>query len=106
MTDNITDATAEFDRLAIPKNTEDERVWCKIGIKGDLELLDWDYVEQQAREYDAIDPLQPKSNAHVISKLCVLVREQTLQRAQEVLGAFSKHPQFSSAVLLKNPLED
>ena len=106
MTDNIPDATEEFDRLAIPKNTEDEKVWCKIGSNGELELLDWDYVEQQAREYDAIDPMQPKSNAQIISKLCVLIRAQTIQRCQEVLGKFASHSQFANAIIINDILEE
>lgn len=110
MSDNITsaviDATAEFDYLLKPQVKDDEKVWCKIGPKGDLEVFDWDYAEAQAREYDALDPLATKNNSQIICKLACLIRAQTLQQAQAVLGKFADHSQFSSAIILKNPLED
>lgn len=109
MSDNISsavvDATSEFDFLLKPKAPEEDKVWCKIGPRGDLEVFDWEYAEQQAREYDAIDPLAAKNNSQIICKLAVLIRAQTIQRCQDVLGKFSEHSQFTSAVILKNPLE-
>lgn len=105
MSDNITSATEEFDKLLRPEPVED-KVWCKIGPKGDLEVFDWDYADAQAREYDALDPLATKNNSQIICKLAVLIRAQTIQRCQEVLGKFSSHSQTTSAIILNDPLED
>ena len=105
MSDNITSATDEFDQLLKPAPVED-KVWCKIGASGDLELFDWDYAEAQAREYDALDPLATKNNSQIISKLCVLIRAQTIQRCQEVLGKFSSHSQFANAIIINDILEE
>jgi hypothetical protein len=106
MSDNITSATEEFDQLLKPQATQEEKVWCKIGPRGDLETFDWDYAEAQAREYDALDPLATKNNSQIICKLAMLIRAQTIQKCQEVLGKFSEHSQTASAVIIKNPLED
>lgn len=109
MSDSITsaviDATGEFDQLLKPAPVED-KVWCKIGPAGDLEVFDWDYAEAQAREYDALDPLATKNNSQIICKLACLIREQTIARCQEVLGKFSKHSQLANAIIINNPLED
>jgi len=106
MSDNITEATQEFDQLLKPQATQEEKVWCKIGPRGDLEVFDWEHAEQQAREYDALDPLAKKNDSQIICKLAVLIRAQTIQKCQEVLGKFSEHSQTTSAVIIKNPLED
>lgn len=106
MSDNITSATDEFDQLLKPKPVQEDKVWCKIDANGELEVFDWDFAEAQAREYDALDPLAAKSNSQVISKLAMLIRKQTIERCQEVLGKFSEHSQTTSAVIIKNPLED
>lgn len=105
MSDNITSATEEFDQLLKPKPVEEEKVWCKIGPKGDLEVFDWDYAEGQAREYDALDPLATKNNSQIICKLAMLIRAQTIQKCQEVLGKFADHSQQTSAIIIKNPME-
>lgn len=107
MSDNITsaviDATGEFDKLLRPAPVED-KIWCKIGAGGDLELFDWDYAEQQAREYDSLDPLATKNNSQIICKLAVLIRAQTIQRCQDVLGKFSAHSQFANAIIINDIL--
>lgn len=107
MSDSITsaviDATGEFDKLLRPAPVED-KVWCKIGAKGELELFDWDYAEAQAREYDALDPLATKNNSQIICKLAVLIRAQTIARCQEVLGKFSEHSQFANAIIINDIL--
>jgi len=110
MSDNITsaviDATSEFDFLLKPQPKQEDKVWCKIGPKGDLEVFDWEYAEAQALEYDALDPLATKNNSQIICKLAMLIRAQTIQKCQEVLGKFADHSQQASAIIIKNPLED
>lgn len=104
MSDSLT--PTNFDFISQPETQEDEKVWCKIGPEGELDLFEWDYVEKIAREYDSLGPVAKKSNAHVICKLAVLIRKQTLERASEVLLKYHSAPADASTIMLRDPLED
>lgn len=104
MTDSLT--PTNFDFISQPETQEDEKVWCKISPEGGLELFEWDYVEKIAREFDSLGPATQKSNAHVICKLAVLIRKQTLERASEVLLKYHSAPANASTIMLRDPLED
>ena len=104
MSDSLT--PTNFDFISQPETQEDEKVWCKISPEGELELFEWDYVEKIARECDTLGPVAKKSNAHVICKLAVLVRKQTLERAAEVLLKYHSSPAEASTIMLRDPLED
>jgi hypothetical protein len=95
-----------FDYISQPETQEEEKVWCKISPEGELELFEWDYVEKIAREFDGLSPVAKKSNAHVICKLAVLVRKQTLERAAEVLLKYHSGPADASTIMLRDPLEE
>ena len=56
--------------------TQPEKVWCKIGEKGDLEYVDWDMVDGLARQFDATPP-DRRTEQMLIAKLMVLVRNET-----------------------------
>ena len=96
----------EFDFMSKPETKESEQVWCKISPQGGLELFDWEFVEKTAREFDALGEVAQKSNAHIICKLAVLIREQTLQRAADTLKRYAEIPADANVIMLKDPLEE
>jgi hypothetical protein len=96
----------DFDSLAAPETTEKEEVWCKISPDGGLEHFDWDFVEKTAKEFDTLSPAAPKNNAQIICKLAVLIREQTLQRASDLINRYAEVSAESSVVMIKDPLGD
>ena len=103
MSDTIS-SDVDFDSLASPETQTNEEVWCKISPEGQLEHFDWNFVEKTAKEFDAIGPAGQRSNAHIICKLAVLIREQTLQRASDLLTRYAEVPAESSVVMIKDPL--
>lgn len=105
MSDTIS-SDVDFDSLASPEAKEVEQVWCKISPEGGLEHFDWNFVEKTAKEFDALGPAGQKSNAHIICKLAVLIREQTLQRAADVITRYAEAPAETSVVMIKDPLGD
>lgn len=55
-----------------------EKVWAQIGDDLKLAFIDWDMIEDMARQFDQLQKEgKDKSQSQVISKLLVLVREQT-----------------------------
>lgn len=95
-----------FDYISQPETKEEEKVWCKISPEGELELFEWDYVEKIAREYDTLSLATKKSNAHIICKLAVLIRKQTLERAAEALLKYQSTSADASTIMLRDPLEE
>lgn len=98
--------TNEYDFLEKPQTKEEEKVWCKIDPNGELELFEWEYVEKLAREFDSMGNVAQKSNAHIICKLAVLIRKQTLERAADALLKYRDVSADSATVMLKDPLEE
>lgn len=103
MSDTIS-SEVDFDSLAHPETATKEEVWCKISPEGRLEHFDWTFVEKTAREFDALSPAATKNNAQIICKLAVLIREQTLQRAANLITRYAEVPAESSVVMIKDPL--
>jgi hypothetical protein len=63
------------DMVPIPPQ---EKVWAQIGDDLKLAFIDWDMIEDMARQFDQLQKEgKDKSQSQVISKLLVLVREQT-----------------------------
>jgi len=55
-----------------------ERIWAQIGDDLKLAYIDWNMIEDMARQFDEIHKLKgEKTQSHVMCKLLVLVREQT-----------------------------
>lgn len=104
MSDSLT--PTDFDFISRPETQEEEKIWCKISPEGELELFEWEYVEKLAREFDALGQSAQKSHAHVICKLAVLIRKQTLERATEVLLKYRDASADASTIMLKDPLEE
>ena len=61
--------------LDVPSK-EVEKVWCKIGETGDLEVVDWDMVHDIAQKFDTNKP-ENRTEQMLIAKLMWLVREET-----------------------------
>ena len=96
----------DFDSLANPTTETNEEVWCKISPEGQLEHFDWNFVEKTAREFDTLSPAATKNNAQIICKLAVLIREQTLERAANLITRYAEVPAEASVVMIKDPLGD
>ena len=59
-----------------------EKVWCKIGEKGNLEYVDWDMIDGLAKQFDATHPEQ-RSEQMLIAKLMILVRDETRKEMRD-----------------------
>jgi len=59
-----------------PDNSVKEKVWCKIGDKGDLEYVDWEMIEDLSKQFDDLVP-DRRTEQMLIAKLMFLVRKQT-----------------------------
>jgi hypothetical protein len=61
-----------------------ERVWAQIGEDLELAFIDWDMINELARQFDEIHKLKgEKTQSHVICKLLTLVREQTRKDCEQ-----------------------
>jgi hypothetical protein len=107
MTDSSSiSSEVDFDYLANPATETNEEVWCKINPQGQLEHFDWNFVEKTAKEFDAAGAVAPKNNAQIICKLAVLIRQQTLEQAAQLLLKYKDVSAASSVVVLKDLLEE
>ena len=57
-------------------NSQKEKVWCKIGERGNLEYVDWEMIDGMAKQFDALPP-DHRNESMLIAKLMWLVREET-----------------------------
>lgn len=96
----------DFDFISKPEVENADHVWCKISPEGGLEVFDWGFVEKTAKEFDSLGPIAQKSNAHLICKIAVLVRDQTLQKAAGALKKYAEVSADASLIVLKDPLEE
>lgn len=96
----------KFDFFERTETKEEEKVWCKIGPDGNLELFEWEYVEKLAQEFDNLGQIAQKSNAHLICKLAVLIRKQTLEKAADLMLKYKDSPADATTVMFKDPLEE
>jgi hypothetical protein len=107
MTDSSSiSSEVDFDYLSNPKPQETEEVWCKISPEGGLEHFDWSFAERMAKEFDAAGAVAPKTNAQIICKLAVLIRQQTLEQAAQALLKYKDESALSSIIVLKDLLEE
>ena len=71
----------EEESFLVPSGSEEpqkEKVWCKIGEKGNLEYVDWEMIENLSKQFDAFNPDQ-RTEQMLIAKLMWLVREETIK---------------------------
>ena len=63
------------DLVAMPAQ---QRVWATISDDLELEYIDWDMINELAKQFDVLHKAnQEKTESHVICKLLTLVRDQT-----------------------------
>ena len=96
----------EVDKIERKEIKVTEESWCRIGGDGELEHLDWIFVEKMAAEFDSAGEHGQKTQTMIMGKLLILVRKQTLERVTKMLAQFEKSNNDTSAVILFNPLED
>lgn len=76
MNDAVHDEEESFLVPLETKDSQKEKVWCRIGEKGDLEYVDWEMIEGLAKQFDAFSP-DKRTEQMLIAKLMWLVREET-----------------------------
>ena len=60
-----------------------EKAWAQIGEDLKLAFIDWDMINEMARQFDVIHKQGgEKSQSQIISKLLVLVREVTVAETE------------------------
>jgi hypothetical protein len=70
------------DLVAMPAQ---QRVWATISDDLELEYIDWDMINELAKQFDVLHKAnQEKTESHVICKLLTLVREQTRKECGQV----------------------
>lgn len=74
----IDDEDESFLVPAETNNPPKEKVWCKIGEKGNLEYVDWGMIKDIADQFD-VAPIDARTEHMVIAKLMWLVRQETLK---------------------------
>jgi hypothetical protein len=68
------------DRVSMPVQ---EKAWAQIGEDLKLSFIDWDMINEMARQFDELhSQKRDKSQSQVISKLLVLVREVTVAETE------------------------
>lgn len=67
-------------RMAIPPQ---EKVWAQIGEDLNLAFIDWEMIEEMAKQFDeAHREGKEKNQSQVMSKLLVLVRDVTIAETE------------------------
>jgi len=70
------------DLVAMPAQ---QRVWATISDDLELEYIDWDMINELAKQFDVLHKAnQEKTESHVICKLLTLVRDQTRKECGQV----------------------
>ena len=61
-----------------------QKVWATISDNLDLEYIDWDMINELAKQFDLLHKQgQEKTESHVICKLLTLVRDQTRKDCEQ-----------------------
>ena len=80
-----------------------EQTWCKIS-NGELEFLDWSFVEQHAQQFDDVGDAGVRDKVMTMCKLLVLVRDQTIDRTITMMARFKETNNDAAAVIIFDPL--
>lgn len=83
---------------------QEEQTWCRISNKGELEYLDWLFIEKQAAQFDLAGESGVRDNTMTMCKLMVAVRQQTLQRACQLLTRYADYNNDAAAVIMYDPV--
>ena len=82
---------------------QQEQTWCRISNDGKLEHLDWFFIHQQASAFDQAGD-GARDNIMTMCKLAVLVRQQTIEKAAQLVARFGDFDNNTSAVVLYDPV--
>ena len=70
------------DSVAMPAQ---QKVWATIGDNLELEYIDWEMINELARQFDVLHKeSKEKTESHVICKLLTLVRDQTRKEHEQI----------------------
>jgi len=81
----------------------EEKTWCRIGSDGKLEFLDWEFVAQQAVQFDQVGDAGFRDNIMTTCKIIMLAREQTLEKVGVLLERFRDARNDASAIMFYDP---
>lgn len=62
-------------------NSQQNKVWCKLNEKNQLEFVDWSMVDGLAKQFDSL-PATDRSEQMLIAKLMWSVRQQTIEECK------------------------
>lgn len=82
---------------------QQEQTWCRMSSDGKLEYLDWAFIEKQSAEFDSAGESGVRNNIMTMCKLAVVVRQQTLERAVQLLTRFTDYNNDAAAVIMYDP---
>lgn len=83
---------------------QEEQTWCRISEKGELEYLDWVFIEQQALQFDVAGENGARDQIMTMCKLISAARKQTLQRVTLLVNSFAGGSNDAAGVLMYDPV--
>lgn len=84
---------------------EEEKTWCKIDSEGKLQYLDWEFIAQQASQFDQVGDAGVRDHIMTTCKLITLVREQTLEKVGVLIERFTDSRNDASALVFYDPTQ-
>jgi hypothetical protein len=82
---------------------QQDQTWCRISDKGELEYLDWVFIEQQALQFDIAGENGARDQIMTMCKLISAARKQTLQRVSTLVTNFAGGSNDAAGVLMYDP---
>lgn len=83
---------------------QEEQTWCRISDKGELEYLDWTFIEQQALQFDLAGENGARDHTMTMCKLISAARKQTLQRVNVLVNNFAGGSNDAAGVMMYDPV--
>lgn len=81
-----------------------EEMWCRLSTKGEIEFIDWAFVERQAAQFDQVGEGGVRDNVMMMCKLMVVTRQQTLDRVKHLITRFADYSNDTAGVTLYDPV--
>jgi len=81
-----------------------EETWCRLSTAGEIEFIDWAFVERQAAQFDQIGEGGVRDNIMTMCKLMVVTRKQTLDRVKHLITRFADYSNDTAGVTLYDPV--
>lgn len=86
------------------KVQQKEETWCRLSTTGEIEFIDWAFVERQAAAFDQIGESGVRDNIMTMCKLMVVTRQQTLDRVKHLITRFADFNNDAAAVIMYDPV--